>query len=254
MSHFVAVLVGNTTAAIAVATRGTLGRVRRVPVGRIEALRAYLVKARRQNGIRPIPIVAASVNPAALEHLRLVAAGAAPGSHVHVARDDFPIPIRSDVDQPKRVGADRLLGALAALRQFHGACIVVDVGTAVTINAVSVRGVFVGGAIFPGLSMMARALAEGTALLPAVSPAARPPVIGKSTEAAIIAGIVSGAAGAICNLISAARTVVGPDARVILTGGDARRLAGFLPKDCRDVQPNLVLGGLVIAYREWKKR
>jgi type III pantothenate kinase len=254
MSHFVAVTIGNTTAAIAVATRGTLGRVHRVPVGRIEALRAYLVKARRQNGIRPIPIVAASVNPAALEHLRLAAAGAMPGSTVHVARDDFPIPLRSDVDQPQRVGADRLLGALAAFRQCHGACIVVDVGTAITVNTISVRGVFLGGTIFPGLSLMARALAEGTALLPAVSPGGRPPAIGKSTEAAIIAGIVSGAAGAVCNLISAARTVVGPAARVILTGGDARRLAGFLPKDCRDVQPTLVLEGLVIAYREWKKR
>jgi hypothetical protein len=54
----------------------------------------------------------------------------------------------------------------------------------------------------------------------------------------------------VCNLISGARSVVGPAARVILTGGDARRVAGFLPKDCRGIEPNLVLKGLVIAYSE----
>ena len=81
----------------------------------------------------------------------------------------------------------------------------------------------------------AEALAEGTAQLPHVVPAGRVPVIGLSTEGAMIAGVLSGAAGAVTNLIAQARKVVGEKAHVFLTGGDAKRLAGLLPRDCCDI-------------------
>lgn len=273
MTAFVAITLGNTRAALAWVRDGALAKVHRAAIDRLGDLRSALAPACPDCGGEVTPIAVASVNPSALERLeRLLAEMTLP--RPHVARLDFQVPIRTDVETPERVGVDRLLGALAAHRRCNRACIVVDCGTAITVNAVAAAGTFLGGAIFPGLAMMARALAEGTALLPAVSLAdatrgraaapakagrrdraapAAPPVIGKNTEAAMIAGILSGAAGAVLELVRSARSAVGAEARVFLTGGDARRLTGLLPHDCCEVVPNLVLEGLAIAYGEWTR-
>ncbi|KPJ72667.1 MAG: hypothetical protein AMS14_07395, partial [Planctomycetes bacterium DG_20] len=171
------------------------------------------------------------------------------------ARDDFPIPIATGVREPDRVGVDRLLAALAAYRRTGGACIVVDCGTAVTVDAVDSGGVFLGGAIFPGREMMARALAEGTAQLPHVRGSAAPEsVLGKSTEEAILAGLVRGTAGALESLVAAAMMEVGLHARVVVTGGDAAVPESPVLRRKSQVVPDLVLEGLVMAYREWQAR
>jgi type III pantothenate kinase len=249
----VAVALGNSRAAATLVTGGAaLGKVTRAPIERLEDLTPVLARACPDCGGEATAVAIASVNPPALARLLAMA------KEMHLAKplvagDDFPIPMRTDVDEPERVGTDRLLAALAAYRRNRSACIVVDCGTAITVNAVRAGGVFVGGAIFPGLAMMARSLARGTALLPeAVLPDRAPPV-GKNTEQAIAAGILHGAAGAVANLVIVASEIVGSDAAVFLTGGDAARLAEFLPPDCRDVSPDLVLEGLAIAYREWSR-
>jgi len=249
---FLAVALGNSTAAATLVTDAALGQVTRAPVERLEDLAPVLARACPDCGGEATAVAVASVNPPALARLLALA------KEMHLAKplvagDDFPIPMRTDVDEPERVGADRLLAALAAYRRKRSACLVVDCGTAITVNAVRAGGVFVGGAIFPGLAMMARALARGTALLPAAAVPERAPPVGKNTEQAIAAGILHGAAGAVANLIIVASEVVGSDAAVFLTGGDAARLAEFLPPDCRDVMPDLVLEGLAIAYREWSR-
>jgi type III pantothenate kinase len=251
MNPVLAILLGNTTAALSLVRSRTPGRVRRVPVAHLERLRPYLAAA-RHGRVSPL-IIVGSVNPPALERLRKLLDDMAYARPL-VAREDFSIPIETSVDRPERVGVDRLLGAVAARERARGACIVVDCGTAITVNSVNARGVFLGGAIFPGLSMMAEALAEGTAQLPHVVPAGRVPVIGRSTEGAMIAGVLSGAAGAVTNLIAQARKVVGDRAHVFLSGGDAKRLAGLLPRDCCDIAANLVLEGLILAYRGWHKQ
>ena len=253
MTALVAVTLGNSNAAAALVTDDALGPVRRTPVAQLGELSALLARACPDCGGEAVPVVVSSVNPPALDRVgRLLAGMSLPAPLL--AREDFPIPLRNETLQPDRVGADRLLGALAAYRRVGAPCVVVDAGTAITVNAVRSDGAFLGGAIFPGLAMMARALAEGTALLPTVAPAADVPLVGKSTEQAIAVGIRRGAAGAVAGLIAAARQTVGPGARVVLTGGDAERLAEFLPPDCRLTFPNLVLEGLVFAYREWQKR
>jgi len=237
VSALVAVTLGNSSAALAVATEaGAIESVRRVPIDRLEDLAADMAQ----------PVIVASVNPPALERLRRIAAS------LLVAGADFPIPIKTDVDQPERVGTDRLLTALAAYRRFNRECIVVDFGTAITVNAVRADGTFAGGAIFPGLAMMARALSEGTALLPAVQAPTAAPLAGRNTEEAIAAGILRGAAGAVTGLIAAARRVVGTDARVVLTGGAAPVVADLLPTDCRTVIQNLLFEGLLASYDRWK--
>jgi len=253
MSSILAATLGNTTAAIAPVTDGIVGDALRVPISRLADLREGFAAGRWDPVEEGIPVIVASVNPPALEAFARLSAEAA-GVRPEAAGVDFPIPIETDVSEPEKVGVDRLLAALAAYRQVKGACIVVDAGTAVTIDAVSADGVFQGGAIFPGLDLMARALADGTARLPEVSMPTEAPAVGKNTREAIAAGVLRGAAGAVAALIEGMRKTVGRRAPVLLTGGDAPRLVPYLPSDCRDVVPNLVLEGLVIAYGESRKR
>ena len=250
---FLAAALGNTTAAATLVTGETLGAVRRAPVDRLEDLSPVLARACPDCGGEAVPIAVVSVNPPVLERFQKLVHGMLLPTP-HVAGLDFPIPLKTNVAAPERVGADRLLAALAAWRCAGDACIVVDCGTAITVNSVRADGTFLGGAIFPGLALMARALAQGTALLPEFTVPETAPKIGKNTTEAMAAGILHGVTGAVANLIIVAGEVVGEDARVFLTGGDAPRLAAFLPLDCREVHPDLVLEGMAIAFREWKQK
>ena len=164
------------------------------------------------------------------------------------------VPIRVDVDQPSRVGIDRLLAALAATQQEPGECyrIVVDAGSAVTVDRVSPDGVFEGGAILPGWGMMAAMLARQTDLLPETEPVFRacvPSVVGRSTEAAIRSGVYWGMVGAVTELVrrmTVETTEAGP---ILVTGGDGGPLAEHLGggRSVRHV-PNLVIDGIVATY------
>jgi len=250
MTDLLAVTLGNTTIAVAAAdAEGALRDVRRRPSAHLEALVAeQLAPAGAAAG----PIIVASVNPPALERLRkTVEAGKRPPPLV--AGRDFPIPIATAVDEPDRVGADRLLAALAAYRRAGEGCIVIDIGTAVTVNAIDGAGTFLGGAIFPGPDLMARALAEGTAGLPNVNLHTGPmpeSAVGRNTEEAIRVGVsraLSGALGALVTEMGLDLTLDGP---VFLTGGGADMAAEgeYL------VVPDLVLEGLVLAWREQASR
>ncbi len=163
------------------------------------------------------------------------------------------VPLKILVDEPARVGIDRLLAALAAdrLRQRDRAAIVVDLGTAITVDLVDTTGAFAGGAILPGIATSARALAEQTDALPQVTiefldhpPAA----LGKSTVPAIESGIYWGSIGAIRELVSqlSAPFQIRPD--LFITGGASQQVADLLNADgsARHV-PNLVLSGIALV-------
>lgn len=164
--------------------------------------------------------------------------------------DDLPLAIH--VAEPNRVGADRLLAAVAVnhLRSPGRPAIVVDAGTAITVDLISGEGAFEGGVILPGFRLIAKALADGTDLLPEVTfdPTAEPPpVIGKSTTDAIRSGLFWGQIGAVGELVRrmsareiSARASQSP--QVFIAGGDAARLAAYLA-DARVVE-ELVLGGI----------
>jgi type III pantothenate kinase len=253
MTHFVAMTLGNSTAALYADSGGALSGIQRTHVDKLETFRGPLADLLKPIAGDPVRLAVASVNPAALDRLRRLVdevAGAAP----LVAGADFPIPMRADVDEPAKVGVDRLLGALAAVRRAGAPCVVVDAGTAITVNAISADGVFLGGAIMPGLGMMARFLAQGTAGLPTIILGHVAPPLGRNTVDAMAAGIFHGGAGAVTALVAGARSVVGADAPVILTGGDAGRIVDLLPADCRTVVPELVMEGLVLTVREWRNR
>ena len=226
MTDFFVIALGNSTAAVALAAEGTaLGGAQRVAIDQINGLKELLAQARQGRSGQPLTLVASSVNPEALANLKKLAGDVTHPSPLYVAVTDFPIPLRADVENPARVGADRLLAALAAYRRTGGPCIIVDFGTAITVNSVQADGTFLGGAIFPGLAAMARALAQETALLPEIPVPDSAPAIGRNTDEAIAAGLLHGTAGAVANLVIAASQVVGEDARIFLTGGGAARVA-----------------------------
>lgn len=158
----------------------------------------------------------------------------------------FPLAIL--VDEPRRVGIDRLLNAIAVneLRGPQRPAVIVDSGTATTVDLVTADGAFAGGAILPGLALSAKALHEYTALLPLVSVTElgqeTPDVIGLNTRAAIRSGLFWGQLGAVKELIE---REAGPDADVFITGGGGALLTTFLQR--ARFESHLPLQGLVLA-------
>jgi type III pantothenate kinase len=163
-----------------------------------------------------------------------------------VAEANLPVRIPDAVAERRRVGVDRLLNGLAAYYRARSACLAVDAGTAITIDAVSAEGVFLGGIIAPGLRMSARALAEGTAFLPEVDLAFPADVLGRDTVSAIQSGLLWGVTEMVAGLVARLTVRIGGSPRVFLTGGDAPLLSGHLPAAVEAV-PYLALDGLRLA-------
>jgi type III pantothenate kinase len=163
------------------------------------------------------------------------------------------VPLEILVQEPGRVGIDRLLGALAAnrLRQPDRAAIIVDLGTAITVDQLDASGAFAGGAILPGIGMSARALADQTDALPHIKMedlAGSPPALGTSTEAAIQAGLYWGAVGAIRELVSQLASGMRQPPELFFTGGASQQVAQmFVQHGLMHHVPHLVLAGIVIV-------
>jgi len=197
----------------------------------------------------PRKIVAASVRPASLKALEAAAAETLHEPVLVVGRD-LPLPIETDLPQPQSIGTDRLCAAAAAYDRLGAACVVADFGTAVTIDCVNDDGVFLGGAILPGIAMGAAALHERTAQLPQVEPVAPDWVLGKDTRQAIIGGLVFGARGALRELAEDYAVALGHWPIVVITGGDAHLICADPNRSelVRAVVPDLAIRGVAIAY------
>lgn len=166
-------------------------------------------------------------------------------------REQFPLVI--DVDFPQKVGIDRLLNAIAAnaRRRQHQPVIIIDSGTATTIDLVDSLGTFRGGAILPGFEMSAKALHQYTALLPLV-PHHRlherePLTIGRNTEAAVESGLYWGHVGAVRELVDRMLQLCsgGVEPLVLLTGGTGPLIKQHLP--FVEWDPAICLQGLALA-------
>jgi type III pantothenate kinase len=160
--------------------------------------------------------------------------------------------LQVDYEPPTAVGADRLANAVAAVHHFGKPVIVVDFGTATTLDAVSRENVYVGGAILPGVELMLESLAGRTARLPriAIEGACHP--IGKSTPESLRSGVILGSVGAIEHLIRQFKQELGDEAQVIATGGLAARFAPHCLSIQR-VEPMLTLEGLRILWERYHR-
>lgn len=171
----------------------------------------------------------------------------------YLALSHRDLPLDINVESPELVGMDRLIAAVGTneLRDGDRPAIIVDAGTAITVDLVDSQGVFQGGVILPGFRLSARALADGTDQLPSVDATFQieaPPVIGKSTTAAIRSGLFWGGVGAIRELVARTAAKLQTSPQIFVTGGDAERLTGYLADDARFIS-DLVLRGILLASR-----
>jgi type III pantothenate kinase len=149
--------------------------------------------------------------------------------------------VKNGYRDPQSLGADRWVALIAARALSAGNVCVVDCGTAVTLDALAADGRHLGGAIFPGLSLLRESLARGTAAIGDRAGEAGG-VLAQATADAVAAGTLHGLAGAIARIVAGQETLAGP-LSLILTGGDAGALQPLLRREARLV-PDLVLQGL----------
>jgi type III pantothenate kinase len=150
-------------------------------------------------------------------------------------------------DSPKDVGADRIVNGIAAYEKYRGACIVVDFGTATTVDFISQRGEYVGGAIAPGLLISLEALFQRASKLPRIEILKPKEVIGRNTIQSIQAGIFYGYVGLVDGIVQRIQRENGGQAKVIATGG----LAPLVASECstiNEVDEFLTLEGLRIIH------
>lgn len=155
--------------------------------------------------------------------------------------------VRVRVDNPREVGADRIVNALAAQQLYGTPAIVIDLGTATTFDAVSAEGDYLGGAIAPGIQVALEALVGRTSRLQRIELARPKTAIGRNTVAAMQSGLLFGYVGLVEGLIDRFQQELGGDAKVIATGGLARLIAAETPK-IQVVNPELTLEGLRLIY------
>ena len=152
-------------------------------------------------------------------------------------------------DNPREVGADRIVNAAAGHHLYGGPLIIVDFGTAITFDAISSEGEYLGGAIAPGLGIALEALIDRTARLPRVETAVPPSVIGRNTVHSIQSGIAHGYRGLVREIVSRMKAELGKGAKVAATGGQS--LVFSETEEIFDLfNPDLTLVGLrLIAER-----
>lgn len=133
--------------------------------------------------------------------------------------------LRIHYDNPQEVGADRIANSVAAFEKYGGPTVVVDFGTAITFDIISVKGDYLGGIILPGIGIASDALFERAARLPRVSLAKPEKLIGTHTVGSIQSGLYYGFLGAVDSILDRLKQELGPKTRVIATGGQAPLLA-----------------------------
>ncbi|TVQ63522.1 MAG: type III pantothenate kinase [Phycisphaerales bacterium] len=260
--HLLSINVGNTRTAYALhrgfsdIDRGPMRAV--VNTDEKELIDALLAAARGMDGADKAIVVIASVNEPVATLIDSALRGGGPWDIARIGRD-VPIPVRHALDEQgaRTVGQDRLLNALGAYDVARQACVVVDAGSAVTVDFVDGEGVFQGGAIAPGARMMLRAMHNDAPALPDVGlvipDGARPDEpaqpFGKNTPQAMLNGVYFGIRGMVRMLAERYAEAYDAYPQIIATGGDAEML--FESDELIEtIVPDLTHRGMGIACRE----
>ena len=202
-------------------------------------------KEKKRNGV----IVVSSVKPAWTKIIRQIAKDDL-GEKVYIIGKEIPLPIILWVDEPDKVGTDRVVSAAAAYDVTEDAVVVADFGTAVTIDLVDQHGVFLGGAIFPGFKISVKALKDNTAQLPDIKVTKPKAPYGKNTADAINCGLYYSFVGALQEVIRRYAENIGKWPQTVITGSGAKTIH----TDCDFIDnyiPNLVVKGVFLAYKKY---
>ncbi len=251
--HLLAVSVGNTRTRVGAFVDGKLAETAALSndsggASRETIERVFASLRDRDDAV----VLMSSVDPAAAERVEAALAGVTGRDVLHVERD-VPIPIGRQLDREAMVGEDRLLNAAAAYDVLQQACVVVDAGTALTVDFVDGAGTFHGGAIAPGGQLMLDSLHQRTALLPELAFAKPEEALGHNTAEAMRTGVFHGLRGTVRELVELFAEQAGTFPMVIATGGDGALL--FEGYDLVDrVVPDLTLMGLAVTLRKQQER
>ncbi len=150
-------------------------------------------------------------------------------------------------ENPRELGADRIVNAAAAFNFYGGPLIIIDFGTATTFCAITGQGAYLGGAIVPGIRISAEALFQRASKLPRFEFARPEKMIGGDTVSAMQAGLLFGYAGLVDGIVERMKRELSPDARVVATGGLAELVAPET-RSILDVRPQLTLEGLQLLF------
>jgi type III pantothenate kinase len=166
---------------------------------------------------------------------------------------DIPLALNIAVDEPSKVGTDRLVAATAAYAVAEEAVVVADFGTAITIDLVDDEGTFLGGVIMPGFELSTKALNTGTAMLPKVDITRPDGPFGKNTRDAINCGVYWSAIASLQEITRRFSEHLGKWPKTVITGSAAQ----IIKDDCDFIDsfvPNLVVRGIALVYREYVQR
>jgi len=202
-------------------------------------------KEKKRDGV----IVVSSVKPEWTEIIREIAKESL-NEKVYIIGKEIPLPISLWVDEPEKVGTDRVVAAAAAYDVVGNAVVVADFGTAVTIDLVDDNGIFLGGIICPGFEISAKALRDNTAQLPNIKVTKPNAPYGKNTEDAINCGLYYSIVGALHEVVRRYADDLGNWPQTIITGSGAKTIY----TDCEfvdDYVPNLVVRGVFLAYKKF---
>lgn len=223
-SVVVGVTVGNTRTRVGLLRDGTVQEGESVPTSDPKAVAALV--ASKRSAASAGPVVMASVNGPAADAIEQELRASHAIEPFRIGRD-LTIPMRHALDDASTVGQDRLLTALGAFSKSKQACVVVDAGTAITVDFVDGQGTFQGGVIAPGLHMMLASMHAGTAALPQLKfenpdPARGP--FGKDTKHAMQLGVRCAAIGLVRYVVERYAEHYEAYPQVVATGGDAPAL------------------------------
>lgn len=242
--------LGNSRLHAAAFVAGELKHVRHLPGETSEDWAAMLGEIWRQelaDAAEPA-VVACSVVPTSNALLDR-AVKEATGEAIEWVGADLDLPIAVTTDEPKKTGVDRALVTAAAYEQLGKACVVVDAGTAVTINLCNNEGALVGGAIAPGATTMLDAMHARMPTLPAMAYGTPQGEFGVNTQQAMLHGVTSAIRGLVQTMAERWAEQMGTWPEVIATGGDAHAL--FDRWDVvHAISPDLLMYGLALAYTE----
>jgi type III pantothenate kinase len=254
--NIIAIDIGNTNIAIGLFLEGQEEFIESIPGPPSAALTSCLESAwqkiplvegskeNKRNGV----IVVSSVKPAWTEAIKQIAKDHF-NEEIHIIGKDIPLPMSVWVDEPDKVGTDRVVSAAAAYAVVEDAVVVADFGTAVTIDLVDQNGVFLGGVICPGFEISAKALKNNTAQLPNIKVTKPKAPYGRNTTDAINCGLYYSIVGALQEIIRRYAEELGKWPQTIITGSGAKTIQ----TDCEFIDnyvPNLVVKGIVLAYQK----
>lgn len=252
--QLLAISVGNTTTRFGRFEGSELARSLRAPNAAFDALVEQIValaaELPEEEAGEANAIVLASVNTPIADRLA-AELDARLGKDLFRIGEDLPIPIVTALDAGATPGQDRLLNAIAAFDHLKQACVVVDCGTAVTVDFIDGEGIFQGGAIAPGANMQLHALHHGTAALPHVHLAIPSPLspFGKDTAQSMLNGVYFGIRGMVRLLVERYAEAYEAYPPIIVTGGDAPLI--FDGDELVDrIIPDLTLWGIEAACRK----